>query len=73
MSDVLGAALGALTVCYGIGFVAARMAEIGVRERVDAILRTTTRRTGGAFVTDGSDVEIVGDLPDQGTERARSV
>ena len=46
-ADVLTAGLIAMTVCYAVGALAARAAEITVREHLDA------RRTAGA--TGGSD------------------
>jgi hypothetical protein len=41
-ADVLGAGLMAMTVCYALGILAARAAEITVREHLDA------RRAPGA-------------------------
>jgi len=52
VADVLGAGLIALTVCYAVGSVAARAAEVTVREHLDA------RRAAGAV--GGSDASGTG-------------
>lgn len=72
-ADVLSAALIALTICYAVGIGAARVAAVAVREHVALARAAASNTTHGTSGTDGSDVEIIGDLPDPGTNRARSV
>ena len=69
-AGVLGAALIAMTVCYVVGMGAARIAEVAMREHVALVHATAASGSIDTTVTDGADVDIIGDLPEAGKERA---
>lgn len=78
-SGILTAALMAMTACYALGFGAARVAQVAVREHVALVQARLAARTDGAPGASGTEltgVDIIGDLPLPGAspsaERARS-
>lgn len=75
-SGILTAALMAMTACYALGFGAARVAQVAVREHIAIAQARLTTRTDGASGADLTGVDTIGDPPLPGAspsaERARS-